>query len=717
MRIYRKITFKMLFPGLLAALFLFSGSSMALARTHSEGGIEFFIAPGGDDLNPGTTDHPLATLTGARDAIRAFRDTNPEPVPVTVWIADGHYEMAEPLVLFPQDGGRAEAPVWYKASAGAQPVFSGGKSISGFRVSHEDIWEVKIPESEYYNWRFDQLYVNGKRAILARTPNEGFLEIGGVKQDVWIQGTGRVAEKAGQVLSFDEKNFAPLSGITYEEVEMVRFHAYHKWDFTVRYLDKIDNDSSRIYTSGMGMKPWNPLYKGGRIIFENFRAALDVPGEWYLDKLGILYYMPRPGETRGNTEVVAPVLDNLITIKGSAADDDLVENIHFEGLHFTHCHYRMPRSGSEPTQAATHINAAVMLEGSANVSFRDCEISQTGQHAIWIGKGCSNIVVERCYLSDLGGGGIYIGDIAPQQGREHTRNILMHNNIIKTGGREFPPAVGVWIGHSSDNEVSNNTIADFYYTGISVGWVWGYNESNAKRNRIVNNHIHHIGWTLLSDMAAVYTLGRSEGTVVSNNLIHHVHAYSYGGWGLYPDEGSSDILMENNLVYRTKTGGFHQHFGKNNTIRNNIFAYARQYQLQCTRVEEHRSFNFENNIIIFDEGVVLQGPWDRIDIFMDNNLYWNTTGDNYIFAGKSFKDWQKTGHDKNSFIADPFFSNPGDYDFRVKNKRNIRRIGFKTFDYTKAGVYGDALWVDKAKLPDDVLKSFDKEVEKNLRIN
>jgi len=702
--------------GLLMVLFIqFTPIAFAAATQVNDYGLTIYVAPNGDDNNEGTKDQPLASLIGARDLIRKHKKNKENTGPVTVLIRGGEYQLSAPLELYPEDGGSEGSPVVYKAYQEEKPVFSGGKKLSGFKVNKQGIWELEVHESKYYKWRFDQLYVNGQRATLARTPNEDFMHIGSIKQNDWVKGTGRAVEKAQQVLSFDEENFAHLKGIADQELENVRFRTYHKWDFTLRHIDKLDRDSARVYTSGEGMKPWNPIKEGGRIVFENFAAALDEAGEWYLSPEGTLYYMPRPGEQPEEAEVIAPVLENLVTIRGDASNGNPVEHVRFEGISFMHCHYAVPRTGSEPNQAAALINAAVMLEGANHVDFVNCEISKTGQHGLWYGKGCHNSLVERTYLHDLGGGGIYLGDLTAQEGENHTSHIKLHNNIIQTGGLEYPSAVGVWVGHSSDNDISHNDIGNFYYTGISVGWVWGYAESNAKRNKITYNHIHHIGWTLLSDMAAVYTLGKSEGTVISNNSVHHVHAYSYGGWGLYTDEGSTGIVMENNLVYRTKTGGFHQHYGENNTIRNNIFAFAKMFQAQCTRVEEHRSFDFMNNIIVFNEGVVLQGAWEKIDIAMDHNMYWNTQGQEYDFNGKSFSEWQKFGHDQHSVILDPRFKDAENFNFEFRNKRAIKRIGFKPFDLDAIGVYGDEAWKEKAKLPSSILEAFDMQVEENMR--
>ncbi|WP_339709290.1 right-handed parallel beta-helix repeat-containing protein [uncultured Kriegella sp.] len=683
-------------------------------------GVSFYIFSNGDDSNPGTKEQPLASLIGARNAISEYRDAHSTPTSFTIWIGDGRYEMKEPFVLLPEDGGEsAEYPVVYKALPNAAPLFSGGKKISGLRMGEDGVWETRLSEFAYYGSRFDQLYVNGKRAVLARTPNEDFLEIGGVEQHIWEQGSERMAERAQQVLTFKGKNADAVMNIEDGDMDLVRFRAFHKWDFTLRHLDKIDKDSSRIYTSGRGMKSWNPLVEGGRMVLENYRKALDAPGEWFLDKNSTLYYKPREGETLENVEIVVPVLENLVTVSGNATANDLVKHIRFEGLRFAHCNYRFPRTGSEPNQAGVAIDAAaIMLEGASDITFADCEISHTGQHAIWFGKGCSNSLVEHCYLNDLGGGGIYIGIFDRTKsgtgGPDHTHHIRVHNNILQGGSREFPSAVGVWIGHGSDNEITHNDIGDFYYSGVSVGWTWGYKPSTAKRNTITYNRIHHIGWALLSDMGGVYTLGKSEGTVVSHNIVHDINSYTYGGWGLYTDEGSSDIVMENNLVYNTKTGGFHQHYGENNSIRNNIFAYAKKVQMKCTRVEEHKSFDFTNNIILFDKGTVLEGNCTKLNMFMDNNLFWNTSGDEYDFEGLSFQQWQKkTGHDSRSIIADPHFKDPKSYNFTLQKNKNVRRIKFKPFDYGKAGVYGDSQWKEKAKLSSDRVKAFDIEVERN----
>ncbi|WP_235293788.1 right-handed parallel beta-helix repeat-containing protein [Portibacter lacus] len=691
---------------------LFIGFSLSLINANAQ--VEFYVSTNGNDANIGTSDQPLASLTGARNAIRAHKKAKAQPSSYTIIITDGFYTMNEIFELYPEDSGTEEYPIIYKAADGALPIFSGGKKITGFEVKENGVWEAEIPESKYYKWRFDQLYVNDSRAILARTPNSGFLKIGDVQENVWERGSGRVALKAQQVLKFDEDNFQSLQNIDEEDLALLRFRAYHKWDFTIRHVDKIDKDSLALFTSGQGMKPWNPLKKDGRIILENYKAALDAKGEWFLSKNGILSYIPLPGQTIENTEIIAPVLDNLIKINGDATKNKLVEHITFEGIAFKHSHYKMPRSGFEPNQAAIAISSSIMLEGAKHITFSNCEISQVGQHAIWFGKGCSFSKVTHCFINNIGGGGIYLGDKAALDGVEHTNHITLDNNIIQSGGQEFPPAVGVWVGHSSDNSITHNDIGNFYYSGVSVGWVWGYKPSLAKRNIITHNHIHHIGWDLLSDMAAVYSLGKSEGTVISNNIVHHVHAYSYGGWGLYTDEGSSDIVMENNLVYSTKTGGFHQHYGENNIMKNNIFAYAKLYQAQCTRVEDHRSFDFSNNIIVFDEGVVLKGAWNKIDIKMDHNLYWNTGGDSYDFNGQSFREWQQSGHDVNSLIANPNFIDAPNFDFRFQNTETIDKINFKPFDFSKAGVYGSAEWKKKSELPESILIEFDEVVAKNL---
>lgn len=679
-------------------------------------GQKLYISPDGNDTGTGAIEKPLATLNAAVVRARELRKTTKPEVPVEIIARGGEYFLMQPLLLRPDDSGNESSPLIIRAEDGEKPVFRGGVAVGGWEIVNDKLWKAFIPQVAWYNSYFEQLYVNGKRATRARTPNEGFFRVKNVSETILEKGTGRSPELAVQKVgldSLDAECFSAFNNDDYRDALMI---FYHNWDNTRKRVTGFSKESSSVYTVGEGMKPWNPINSKSRWLVENFKSALDAPGEWFLERNGYLYYIPKEGETLSNTIFHIPVLKEFITVRGDEVTGKKVENIQFRDLSFEVAGYLTPSNGNEPAQAAAPVDAVITLDFAENIGFEGCEIAHTGTYGFWFRRACSNCTVSRCYIHDLGAGGIKIGEtvIRPDQ-KEITNNITADNNIIRDAGHVFPCAVGVIIFNASDNTITHNEIADLRYSGISVGWVWGYAYSPTKRNIISYNHIHHLGWGELCDMGGVYTLGASEGTVVSNNHIHHVYSFDYGGWGLYTDEGSFDITMENNLVYVCKNSGFHQHYGKENIIRNNIFAFNIRSQLQATRIEEHRSLSFTNNIVYFDKGTLLSSNWHKFNLFTDYNIYWDTRTNDISFGDITFDAWKKSGKDVHSLIADPLFVNAAAFDFHFRKTSAIRKIKFMPFDYTQAGVYGSEQWKDLAKFDPDLELKFDGVIEANER--
>jgi hypothetical protein len=642
--------------------------------------VTFHVAPAGDDAHLGTKDRPFATLQRARDAVRALR---PRPKgPVTVLVRGGTYPLRAPLVFTPEDSGTREAPVTYAAAGKERPVFTGGRRVTGWKettVAGKRLWAAELPDVRGGKAHFRQLWVNGQRRPRARHPNAGFLRIAALPPD-------DPKAKDSRYQRQDRFTFAPGDLRAWNNLGDVEVVVLHLW-VTVRLPVAGVDEKERLVT--FTAKSRRRLADGAtpaRYYVENALELLDEPGEWYLDrKAGRLYYWPLSGEKPDAVEAIVTALPQLLRLEGRPKEKHYVEHVRFRGLAFHHAEAWLPAGEPGDVQAAVNVPAAVHADGARHCAFEDCEVAHVSGYALHLARGCQHNRVAGCRLFDLGAGGVMVGEQASRPDpAEQTHGQALTDNHVHAAGRIFHQAVGVWVGQSYANRIDHNHIHDLYYTGISVGWTWGYGKTLARDNKVELNRVHDLGKGWLSDMAGIYTLGTQPGTAVRNNVFHDVKAYKYGGWGIYFDEGSTGIVAEDNLVYRTTHGGFHQHFGKDNVVRNNVFALGRDHQLQRTRVEGHRSFIFERNIVYGEGEQFLAGRWDG-QVVLDHNLYWRPGGP-IRFGKLTWEQWRKQGHDEHSLVADPLFVAPEKGDFRVKPGSPAAKIGFKMPDFSTAGV-------------------------------
>ena len=585
-------------------------------------------------------------------------------------------------------------------------MISGGIRLGGWKDLGGGVWETeapKLPSGE--TMFFDQLWVDGRRASCARLPSEGWFKVAEAKQ---LPG-GRNGAKYTEFVALSDETAKALAQVPEEDYPYLEVGVICKWSYGLRTLGSYSAETNSLtMATDFPWQPWKIWRPNDtQVAFFNVRSAFDAPGEWFLDmKAGKVRYRPLPGEDPARLEIVVPRqgVKALLRFAGDWRKRESVANIRFRNIAFAHAAAESTGNRPHPIdqyQAACRMDGMISLEGVRGIVFDACNFSHCAGYGLRFHSGCTGNRIVNCRISDPGAGGIWMGadeiggpDIArkilkPNRPDSVAFNVVS-NCVITGGGRYSPEGVGVCLSHCSDTAIVHNDIFDFYYSGISVGWTWGFYGSVSQRNDIGFNRIWDLGKGVMSDMGGVYTLGTSFGTKVHDNVIHDVRSYDYGGWGLYCDEGSEGIVEERNLIWNTTDGGFHQHYGAGCIIRNNIFAFNRMIGAvrMCRDVVQDIpcTLNFINNIVYVKEGPLASDGVHCVGGIWANNLWYDVRGkDKAQFDKLDWDAWVASGKESGGVYGDPLFADPEHFNFTLNAESPALKLGFKPFDYSRAG--------------------------------
>lgn len=569
----------------------------------------YYVSPAGNDRNTGTREKPFKTIGKAQQAVRAALAAGPKE-DITVWLGGGTYWLTESLQFGPEDSGPEGFEVRYQAVAGEKPVISGGKQIRNWKKSPEGLWVAPIDRKFLPDFR--ELFIDGKRAVRARHPNADYLRVAAVGEDRRTN------------FRFNAGDFpAPANP---REVEVVMLHDWSvsriplaDIDYQQRKITAVDSIGAKCLAF-FNLDNWE---QHPRYFLENSKAFLDAPGEWFFDsRAGLLYLMLPEGAAPSASEIIVPAAGpHLLTITGT--EQQKVKNMVFRGVSFRHCSWLLPERGYAGIQACHFdlrparsgwavVPAAVDVKWAENCTFANCTFQHLGGSGVWLGAGCRGCAVTGSLLEDISGNGVMVGEgsdrlvegrvwwkAAPQQ---VAANNAVSGNRVTECGKQFFGAVGIWCGLTAGSQITANQVCRLPYTGISVGWEWSPAPTPCRENLLKGNHIHHI-MEVLSDGGGIYMLGLQPGSVIEGNLIHDVkvNAGRAESNGMFLDEGTTEVIVVGNVIYRIAKSPLRFHKATVNWVKDNTLSCGEGTPPVRYNNTPEENIRLENNLILQDD--------------------------------------------------------------------------------------------------------------------
>ena len=480
------------------------------------------------------------------------------------------------------------------------------------------------------------------------------------------------------------------------EIEM---HVFPAWGWVSSIEPVAELDLEGGVGTLAGPEANQELRVGNRYFLENILEELDVPGEWYLDRDdGVLHYWPTTASF-AQEEIVAPVHDRIIHIRGDAAAGTVAGNIEIVGFTFKDTSYT-PRIDSPYYPP----DAAIWIEEASDCLIENCRFTRVGGSALnLVGDARRNRFLGNT-VEYVGQNGVFMvgsdGDVRFPMDNVVAGNRIHHIGLI------YKHVAGVYIGardpslaREPGNLIAHNLITDVprYAIGIKMSQgnsVVEYNE--IRRTNLETNDTGGIESCVRNENAAgnIYRFNLVADAVGLKTTPEGEILTPFYSWGIYLDDHSSHAHVYGNICVRNYRGGVHVHGGRENVVENNILVDSLQQNVEFNNIGAAMVRNklIRNIICRADAGgdMVRSGGWtEDVIAEADHNLYWHAGEEPVVsFLGKSLEEWQRMGYDQHSLVADPLFVDAANDDFRLKPDSPALKLGFKPIDVSMIGLSG-----------------------------
>ena len=517
-----------------------------------------YVAPDGNDANPGTRAQPFATVSRA---LAANRSAGAVAGGTTIELAAGRYPLAGTIALTDADGGKGpDAPLSIRAATPGTAVISGSKRLTGFTAVTDKAVLARLPEeargkvmqcnlaalgiTDYGSIQEQpmvNLAVNGVPQTLARWPNSGFVRIGTMVDNGNID---RDDPKKNRPQVFTWSGERASRWKTAPDAWLQGYLATN-WMYGSVPIGSIDPKAKTITTGWCydRLSGWPDIKSGNPYAVFNLLEELDQAGEWYLDRAkGMLYLCP--------SAISGKAVVDLSMLPGSMLTVTNASHVRIEGLVF-----ESSRGGG------------LVLENSSDCLIAGCTVRHVSGVGVGINGGQRNSMIG-CNLHDLEHAALHLngGDSEKLTSAGH----LVANCRFRNFGRTSRSAgvslngVGQRITHCVFEDCPSSAIG---FAGFNL--LVEYNEFRNCCNEI-------------DDYGVIYAWGNPtwRGNIWRFNRFSHCGGGYTQGWVQNRHFGTSAFRFDDAVSGQTVYGNVFTHFDLwgtsagvmgNNSGRDNIY--------------------------------------------------------------------------------------------------------------------------------------------------